>query len=91
MTNIMIIESGYATIAFPGGRQITTTRLNEDRYVRIDDGNQYPQLCVGAARTGNTLIYHDPDRLAQACRAKLYKTRSGFDAAFARLTAEVEA
>jgi hypothetical protein len=87
--NALIVENGYATIALPGGQQITTTRLHTDRYVRIDDGNQYPQLCVGAQRMGNTLIYHDDERLARACRAKLYKTRRGFDAA-ARTLAEAE-
>jgi len=79
--NALIIESGYATIAFPGGRQITTTRLNPGSYVRIDDGRQYPQLCVGGATMGPTLEYTTDEHLARACRAKLYKTRAGFDAA----------
>lgn len=83
--NAMIIESGYATIALPNGRLIVTTMLHSDRYVRIDDGRQYPQLCVGAKRLGNTLIYHgDPEQFAKACHAKLYKTRKGFDRAAAK-------
>ncbi len=86
--NAMIIESGYATIALPGGRQITTTCLHTDRYVRIDDGRQYPQLCKAAARLGNTLIYNGDEKLARDCHAKLYKTRAHFEAAAAKLAAE---
>lgn len=88
--NAMIIESGYATIALPGGRQIETCVLHTDRYVRIDDGREYPQLCKGAARTGNTLIYYSDEQLARDCHAKLYKTREGFEAAVAKLAAEDE-
>jgi hypothetical protein len=86
--NIIIIESGYATIVVPGGRQIVTTRLHTDRYVKIDDGRQYPQLCKGAARTGNTLTYHNDDQLARDCNARLFKTRKGFDVAAAKLAAD---
>jgi hypothetical protein len=86
--NAMIIESGYATIALPGGRQITTTRLHNRGYVRIDDSQQYPQLCKGAARMGNTLIYSSDEQLASDCKARLFKTRKGFDAAAAKLAAE---
>jgi hypothetical protein len=82
----IIIESGYATIAV-GGNIFTTTRLNPGQYVRIDDGNQYPQLCVGASTRGPTIEYVNPDSLAYACRATLYKTRKGFNAATKRICA----
>lgn len=83
--NALIIENGYATIATPGGGKIETTRLNFDRYIRIDDGRQYPQLCAGAARSGATLIYTSDKQLAKDCGARLYKTRAGFESAVARL------
>ncbi len=79
----IIIESGYATIA-ANGSVFTTTRLNPGQYVRIDDGNQYPQLCVGATTRGSTIEYVNPESLAYACRATLYKTRRGFEAAVSR-------
>lgn len=82
---LYIDDAGYAEIATPGGWRITTTRLSEGRYVRIDDGRQYPQLCVGAARLGSTISYETPEQLASDCHAKLYKTRAGFDRAAARL------
>lgn len=88
--NALYIENGYAEIATPGGWRIATTRLWEGRYVRIDDGRQYPSLCVGAERRGNTIIYENPERLAADCAAKLYKTRGGFERAAARL-ADVDA
>ena len=81
----MIIENERAEIVFPGGDRISTTRLNHGGYVREDDGNRYPQLCDGAARTGPTLIYATPEALARDCRARLYKTRGGFERAAARL------
>jgi hypothetical protein len=83
--NALIIQNGYATIAKAGGEIIETTLLHEDRYVRIDDGSQYPQLCHGANHLGNTIIYRDDEQLAHACKAKLYKTRAAFDRAAAKL------
>jgi hypothetical protein len=82
--NAMIVENGYAEIATPN-RRFWTTRLGKDCYVRIDDGKQYSQLCVGAARTGNTLTYRTDAQLARDCKARLYKTRKGFEAAAAKL------
>ncbi|MBK8246254.1 MAG: hypothetical protein IPK85_02425 [Gemmatimonadetes bacterium] len=80
-------ENGYARSATPGGWRIAT---GAERYVRIDDGRQYPSLCVGAERRGNTISYENPEQLAADCHAKLYKTRAGFDRAAARL-ADVDA
>ena len=88
--NVIIIEGAYAKIAAPGGRQIETCALHTDRYVKIDDGRQYPQLCKGAARMGTTLIYTSDEQLARDCHAKLYKTRESFDAAAAKLAADDE-
>lgn len=92
--NAMFIENGYAEIATPAGK-ITTTRLHEGHYVRVDDGitrgygrARYPQLCAGANYRGNTLTYTSDDDLARACRAKLYKTRAEFEAAAAALLDE---
>jgi hypothetical protein len=87
----MFIENGYAhlvTVDRESGfssEEIETCRLHEDRYVRIDDGKQYPQLCVGGDTMGNTLIYKSDERLARACHAKLYKTREGYEKAKAKL------
>jgi hypothetical protein len=89
--NAMIVENGYATIAVYDPMYdfdpalITTTGLREDRYVRIDDGKQYPQLCKGARTYGNTLIYHTDEQLARDCNARLLKTREGFERAVARM------
>jgi hypothetical protein len=40
--NAMIVENGHATLAFPCGGTLTTTRLGYDRYVRVNDGPFYP-------------------------------------------------
>lgn len=87
MSKAMFIDQGYAIIAFEGGDRIETTVLGHNRYVRIDDRKQYPQLCAGARRTGNTLIYMSDEGLARDCGAKLYKTREGFERAAAKLAA----
>jgi hypothetical protein len=92
--NAIFFDGGYALIANQEIREwdtgipivMTTTHLHEDRYVRIDDGkSQFPQLCVGARHYGNTLIYHSEEQLAHDCRARLYKTRAGFDRAVAAM------
>lgn len=91
--NLMFIEDEYARYAritvvdedAGAMGEITTTHLIPGRYVRIDDGRQYPQLCEGAARTGNTLEYGSNEQLAKDCTAKLYKTREGYEKAKARL------
>lgn len=81
---IMIIEHGVAEIAFELGSRLVTCILREDRYVRVDTIN-YPQLCAGAAFTGNTLIYYSDEQLARDCGARLYRTRAGFERAAERL------
>lgn len=81
---LIIINDDYARIATPAG-VIETLRLHEGRYVRIDDGHHYPQLCAGARRRGPTLDYHSPAQLARDCGARLYKTQRGFDRAVARI------
>lgn len=89
--NLMFIEDGYARLVTVdrengfAGAEIKTCLLHEDRYVRIDDRRQFPQLCVGGHTTGNTLIYKSDERLASACYAKLYKTRAGYEKAKAKL------
>jgi hypothetical protein len=85
--NTLIIIDGYARIATETGL-IETVRLHEGRGVRIDDRASYPQLCKGASRRGDTLTYYSPEQLARDCRAKLYKTQRGFDAAAARIVEE---
>ena len=87
---VMIVEHGVAEIAFEMGSRLTTCILREDRYVRIDDGRHYPQLCAGAMLAGNTLIYHSDEQLARDCRARLYRTRAGFERAAERLSKRVE-
>jgi hypothetical protein len=84
-TNAMFIEGGYASLALDDGEILTTCRLHHDRYVRIDDGRQYPQLCAYGRRRGATLIYLTDEGLARDCGARLYKTKAGFDRAVDRL------
>jgi hypothetical protein len=85
--NFMFIENGYAyfvTIDRETGFRSPvqcTCLLHHNRYVRIDDGRELPQLCKGAQLEGTTLIYHDDDQLARDCHARLFKTRAGFDRA----------
>ena len=79
----MLIEDGYAYLSMDG-YELRTTRLREDRYVRVDDGREYRQLCAGAARTGPTLVYLTDEDLARDCGARLYKTRRGYERARAR-------
>ncbi len=91
--NAMFIEttpSGkrYADIAVGHGDRITTAGLIEGRYVRISDSitdGSYRQLCKGAAYYGDTLIYYTDEQLARDCKARLYKTRAGFNHAVAKL------
>ena len=85
----MIIEHGVAEIAFEIGRRLRTCILREGRYVRIDDGRHYPQLCKHAALLGDTLIYHSDEQLARDCEARLYRTRAGFERAAERLRKRV--
>jgi hypothetical protein len=90
--NAIVFAKGYATIAiaddYYGIRLIETTLLKEGNYVRIDDGNQYPQLCKGAKRLGNTLIYRDEATLARDCNARIIKTAKGWLNATSKMRAE---
>ena len=79
-TKPMLIENGYAYI-WMGDYELSTTRLNPDRYVRVDDGRDYRQLCAGAARTGPTLTYGTDEQFAKDCGARLYKTRLWYERA----------
>lgn len=88
--NALFIENGFAEIVTVYGERLTTTSLTEGRYVRIDDGRSYPQLCVGASRRGNTISYEGPDQMARECEARLYKTRAGFERAASRLIAAAD-
>jgi hypothetical protein len=88
---ILFYDGDRAYIAYPGGSQIQTLRLHPGRYVRIDDGRQYPQLSYGAGRRGPTIEAdtredHIAVSLARDCEAKLYKTRAGYDRALAALS-----
>jgi len=74
-------------------REIETCRIHPDRYIRIDDGRHYPQLCEGAGKSGATLIAHRDEEkigpaLARDCHARYFKTRSGYKRALARMRAE---
>jgi hypothetical protein len=83
---ILFYDGDRAYITYQNGSQIETLRLHPGRYVRIDDGNQYPQLCYGASRRGPTIEADKREdqiaaSLARDCGAKLYKTRAGYDRA----------
>ena len=84
--NLMYIENGYAyfvTVNRETGFRSPvhfTSLLHYNRYVRDDSGRQY-QLCKGGYTEGDVLIYYGDERLARDCRARLFKTRAGFDRA----------
>lgn len=87
---ILFYDGDRAYIGFDNGRQIETLRIHPGRYVKIDDGHRYPQLCYGASRRGFTIEADARESyiaasLARDCGAKLYKTRAGYDRALARL------
>jgi hypothetical protein len=78
---------GYLTVVSDCDvQEVVTTKAHPDRYIRIDDGRQYPQLCANGSRHGNTLTW-SPDEatiayhFARDCDARLYKTRAGYDRA----------
>lgn len=83
--NVMAITpDGFAVIVLRNGARIETTRLHEGQYVRIDDSGpgrnaQYPQLCLGAARMGQTLYYHSPEQLARDCSAVLLPSMAALE------------
>lgn len=76
---------GYAEIAHPCRGRIITTRLSEGRHVRIDDGRLFPQVCVGLEAVGNTVSYQSPEQLARELGARLYRDRTAFERAAARI------
>lgn len=83
-----IDQYGYAEIACPVRGRLVTTRLREGGYVRIDDGQNFPQLCVGLARVGNAVTYHSPEQLARDLGARLYWARPQFDRVAETIMAE---
>jgi hypothetical protein len=88
--NLMYIENGYAYFVTVDREQgfrsqvHFTSCLHYNRYVRVNDGHEYPQLCKGGQLEGGTLIYYGDEQLARDCRARLFKTRVGFDRAVAK-------
>ena len=88
--NLMFIEDGYARLTTVDpetgfrSEEVTTLPLRERRYIRIDDGRQYPQLCAGGYNRGNTLEYYSDAQLARDCKARLFRTRSGYEKAKAK-------
>lgn len=89
--NLLFVKDGYAylvTVDIESGYaspEIVTCRLHEGRYIRIDDSKQYPQLCVGGSRRGNTLSYVSDEQLARDCKARLFKTAERYEAAKSKL------
>jgi hypothetical protein len=86
-------QYGYLTLA-EDGAEVVTTRANADRYIKIDDGKQYRQLCAGGSTYGNTLTWAPkPEDIAKHfardCNARLYKTFAGYEKARARLLANI--
>lgn len=70
--------------------QIETLRIHPGRYIRIDDGCIFPQLCVGGRRMGHTIEADtNEERIAQSlardCEARLYKTQAGYNRALANM------
>ena len=88
--NAIFFENGCALVASERG-VITTLPLREGRYVRVDDGKNYPQLCAGSKPFGNTVIYGSDAQMARQCRAKIYKTRKGFERAAERIYDDIYA
>ena len=68
MKNTIVAETprGYLVWCDLVGRERVSTRPSAGRYAHEDDtpeggglGAQYPQVCVGGRRTGNTIVYAD--------------------------------
>jgi hypothetical protein len=80
-------EYGHLTIVSDYDvQEIITTKAHADRYVHIDDGKQYPQLCEGGSRRGSTMTWADkPEDMgryfARDCDARHYKSREGYERA----------
>ena len=87
MKNVMLVESGHASIA-TGHSRIVTMPLTRGRPVKVyGHNNDFPTLCHGASFAGAKLVYSTDAQLARDCEAKLYKTREAFDEAVAALEA----
>jgi len=93
MTNFAFFDGQYGhltTIDDDGcATSLVTTSARPGTYIRIDDGRQYPQLCVGGGVRGNTLVWADDTgrEFARDCRARFYTTRAGYDRAVANASA----
>jgi hypothetical protein len=93
--NLAYLDGIYGRLTLAeDGAEITTTAAHAGRYIKIDDGRQYPQLCAGGSRMGNTLSWarewNDiPAQFARDCDATLYKTEAGYLKARAKLLADI--
>lgn len=78
---------GYLTVVDDyESYEVTTLRASIGSYIRSDDRNTYPQLCVGGRWRGNTLTWADEPadfarHFASDCNARLFKTRAGYEKA----------
>ena len=81
--HLTIIDEGYFKTV------IHTTSARPGHNIRVNDAGtacQHPQLCEGGSNRGNTLTWHsDPAQMgadfARGCKARLYKTRAGYERA----------
>lgn len=92
MKNLIYIRDNCAAVYLVGpygGNEIVTCRLNKGKYVRVNDGKYYRQICVDGHFRGNAVTYDTPDGLAKSLNARLYKTESGYDRAIERLHKEM--
>jgi hypothetical protein len=69
-------STGYA-------REIVTTRAHPGRYIRIDDGRHYPQLCTGGGFRGGTLSWaKEPEKMgrqfAKDCLAQFFEDEGSY-------------
>lgn len=76
-------STGYA-------REIVTTRAHPGRYIRIDDGRHYPQLCNGGGFRGGTLSWAKAReemgrQFARDCYAQFFEDEDSYKKAVARL------
>jgi len=81
--HLALIDEGYYITL------LSTTSARPGHNIRVDDAGtacQHPQLCEGGSNRGNTLTWHhDPAQMgasfARDCRARMYKTRAGYERA----------
>ena len=72
--NALIIEGGFAELAFPGGDRLSTARLAVGKPVTITPSGL--QLCKH--KSDRVLTYKNPEQMARDCNAVLYKTQQEF-------------